>query len=268
MRKTRNNLPEVGRLTTIMQNVDEIGGDGTASRRDFILLSGLAACTAGATLANAAPALAAARPGAKEPLSALDPDAVLAQLIEGNKRFVGGMLEHPGRQPKDFAPLAEGQAPGAIVVGCADSRVAPELIFDQGVGDLFVVRVAGNVVSNAGPLVKGSIEFAVAELGARLIMVLGHEACGAVKAAVAHIDANDTLPGAIRELVDLIRPAAASVRGKPGDKLENAIKANVALGVERIKTLDPILSGFVKKGEVKVVGAVFELRTGAVKLID
>ena len=96
-----------------------------------------------------------------------DPDSVLARLLEGNKRFVSGKLAHPGRRPEDFAPLAEGQAPLAIIVGCADSRVSPEVVFDQGVGDLFVVRVAGNVVSGAGPFVKGSVEFAVAELGAR-----------------------------------------------------------------------------------------------------
>ena len=94
------------------------------------------------------------------------------------------------------------------------------------------------------------------------IVVLGHGACGAVKAAVEHIDANDTLPGSIRDLVELIRPAAAAVRGKPGDKLENAIKANVEMGVERLKGLDPILSRLVKTGELKVVGAVYELRSG------
>ena len=131
-----------------------------------------------------------------------------------------------------------------------------------------MVRVAGNIVDGAGPTMKGSIEFAVAELGVRLIMVLGHEKCGAVKAAVDHIDANDTLPGSIRDLVDLIRPAAAAARGKPGDKLENAIKANVEQGVERLKGLDPILSEFVKTGELKVVGAVYELRTGLVKFLD
>jgi carbonic anhydrase len=232
-----------------------------ASRREFIRLSGLAV---GAT----ALALPATGSSAGFPAQARDPDSVLARLIEGNKRFVSGQLAHPGRRPEDFAPLAEGQAPLAIIVGCADSRVAPEVVFDQGVGDLFVVRIAGNVVSGAGPFIKGSIEFAVAELGARLIVVLGHEACGAVKAAVAHIDANDTLPGAIRDLVEVIRPAAAAVRGKPGDKLENAIKANVAMGVERLKGLDPILSGLVKKGDVKVVGAVYKLRTGVVELLD
>jgi carbonic anhydrase len=203
-----------------------------------------------------------------QPAAARDPSAVLARLVEGNQRFVKGELAHPGRRPEDFAPLAEGQAPLAVIVGCADSRVSPELIFDQGVGDLFVVRVAGNAISGAGPFIKGSVEFAVAELGARLVVVLGHEACGAVKAAVAHIDANDTLPGSIRDLVEVIRPAAEAVRGKTGDKLDNAIKANVQIGVERLKGLDPILSDLVKKGELKMVGAVYELRTGAVKWLD
>jgi carbonic anhydrase len=234
--------------------------DGS-SRREFLRLSGLAVGTAGLGLATPGPA-------AGQPNAGRKPDAVLAQLIDGNQRFVKGELAHPRRRPEDFAPLAEGQAPLAIIVGCADSRVSPELIFDQGVGDLFVVRVAGNIVSGAGPSVKGSIEFAVAELGAGLIVVLGHGACGAVKAAIEHIDSNDVLPGSIRELVDLIRPAAAAVRGKPGDKLDNAIKANVEQGVERLKSLDPILSGLVKKGELKVVGAVYELRTGLVKFLD
>jgi carbonic anhydrase len=230
-----------------------------STRREFVRLTGLAAGAAGLALPTAG--RAANQPAAR------DPDAVLARLLEGNKRFVTGQLMHPGRKPEDFAALAEGQAPLAIIVGCADSRVGPELIFDQGVGDLFVVRVAGNIVDGAGPTVKGSIEFAVAELGARLIIVLGHSQCGAVKAAVAHIDANDVLPGSIRGLVDLIRPAAAAVRGKPGDKLENAINANVSLGVERLRGLDPILSEFTKKGELKVVGAVYELSSGLVKVL-
>lgn len=231
------------------------------NRREFVGLAGFAASVAGLSLTSTVWA-------AGPPAVARDADSVLAQLIEGNKRFVKGDLTHPRRRPEDFAPLAEGQAPLAIIVGCADSRVSPELVFDQGVGDLFVVRVAGNIVTGAGPTMKGSIEFAVAELGARLIMVLGHEKCGAVKAAVDHIDANDVLPGSIRDLVELIRPAAASVRGKPGDMLENAINANVKQGVERLKGLDPILAELVKKGELKVVGAVYELRTGKVRMLD
>ena len=137
------------------------------------------------------------------------------------------------RRPADFADLAEGQAPTAIIVACADSRVAPELIFDQGIGDLFVVRVAGNVVSEAGPVIKGSLEFAVAELGARLIMVLGHSACGAVKAAIAHIESSDELPGSIGGLVEVIKPAVRDAKDEPGDKLENMIRANVGKCVER-----------------------------------
>jgi len=144
--------------------------------------------------------------------------------------------------------------------------VAPELVFDLGVGDLFVVRVAGNIVSGAGPTVKGSIEFAVAELGVRLIMVLGHSQCGAVKAAIVHIDANDALPGSIGDLIDPIRPAVVAAKGLPGDKLTNVIKANVEKGVDRLKGLDPILSKLAKTGELKVVGAAYELRTGVVEV--
>ena len=196
------------------------------------------------------------------------PDEVLKDLLEGNRRFVEGKLENPRRSPEDFRNVAEGQSPVAAIVACADSRVTPEIVFDQGVGDLFVVRVAGNVISGTGPSLKGSLEFAVAELGVRLIVVMGHENCGAIKAAIAHIDANDELPGAIRELVDLLRPAAASVRGKPGDKLANAIEANVLQNVQRLKELDPILAPLVKSGELKVVGGVHDLKSGRARILD
>ncbi len=226
------------------------------SRRDFLRLTGLAAGAAGLTISSTGRAAQGAR----------DPDAALARLLEGNKRFVAGQLTHPGRKPEDFAALAEGQAPLAVIVGCADSRVPPEVIFDQGVGDLFVVRVAGNIVSGAGPTVKGSIEYAVAELGVRLIMVLGHSQCGAVKAAIQHIDDKDALPGSIGDLIDPIRPAVIAVAGKPGDKLTNVIRANVEAGVKRLKDLDPILAKLARTGELKVVGGSYELRTGAVEI--
>jgi carbonic anhydrase len=208
---------------------------------------------------------------AEEPKKAADkpgPDAVLRKLLEGNKRFVKGETANPRRKPEDFVPLAEGQSPLAVIVGCADSRVAPEIVFDQGVGDLFVVRVAGNVVNGAGATVKGSIEYAIAELGVQLIMVLGHSKCGAVKAALKHIDANDKLPGAINDLVNNIKPAVLKSKGEKGDPLENAIKANVGIGVERLKGLEPLLAGPVKEGKVKVVGAVYDLKDGSVKVID
>jgi carbonic anhydrase len=232
------------------------------SRREFLGTTGLAAGVAGLGFSREA---GAATAGA----AALSPDDVLARLLEGNRRFVAGtpsLLTR--RRPEDFAALAEGQAPTAIIVACADSRVAPELIFDQGVGDLFVVRVAGNVVTNAGPVVKGSLEFAVAELGARLIIVLGHSACGAVKAAITHIDNKDVLPGSIEGLVDVIRPAVSDAAGQPGDKVENVIKANVRKCVQTIKGLDPILAKFAGSGELKVAGGVYDLKSGQVEILD
>ena len=237
-----------------------MGSSQHTSRREFIRLAGLS--VSAATLAVPAAARAA-----EQPASRRDPKDVLARLLAGNKRFAEGQSTRLARTPKDFAADAAGQAPIAAIVGCADSRVSPELIFDHGVGDLFVVRVAGNVVSGAGPIVKGSIEYAVAELGVRLIMVLGHSQCGAVKAAIAHIDANDALPGAIGELVNLIKPAVAAVKGKPGDKLNNVIKANVERCVARLKGLDPILSKSFDKGDLKVVGATYQLSSGLVEMV-
>jgi carbonic anhydrase len=232
------------------------------SRRQFVqhfaTATGVIGLSGLARLSTLAAADAPARSG---------PDAVLEKLLQGNQRFVNGKLLHPRRMPQDFAALAAGQAPLAVIVGCADSRVAPELVFDQGIGDLFVVRIAGNIVSGAGPTVKGSIEYAVAELGSRLIMVLGHSGCGACKAAIEHIEANDALPGAIGELINPIRPIVRMVAGQPGDKLTNVIKANVKEGVKRLKSLDPILSKLVNSGELKVVGGIYQLSTGKVELV-
>jgi carbonic anhydrase len=230
------------------------------SRREFIRGVAVATGVAGLSgIARLSTLTAAERP---------KPEAVLKGLLEGNERFVEGKLLHPRRGPRDFAAAAEGQSPLAVIVGCSDSRVAPELVFDQGIGDLFVVRVAGNVVSGAGATVKGSIEYAVAELGSRLIMVLGHSGCGACKAAIEHIESSDALPGAIGDLVKTIRPVVRMVTGQPGNKLNNVIKANVLQGVNRLKGLEPILSKLVNSGELKVVGATYQLSTGKVELVS
>ena len=239
-----------------MSSMMERGIDLT--RRDLLRL---AAVTAGLVLVRE-PAVLAAAPGPGGP----SPDEVLRRLLEGNRRFVKGETTNPRRSPGDFRPLAEGQRPIAVIVGCADSRVPPELLFDQGVGDLFVVRVAGNVVLGAGPPVKGSIEYGVAELGVSLIMVLGHSECGAVKAAIKHINDQDPLPGALGILVNSIRPAVIKAKGMPGDPLDSAIRANVGIGVERLRGLQPIVAPAVKRGRVKVVGAMYDLRTGGVAL--
>ncbi len=240
-----------------------------ASRRDFVQ-TGIAATAA----TVAAASLLTPASGFGQPASAFgqsserpNPDSVLASLMEGNKRFVEGNVKSPGRTPEDFRALAEGQAPNAVILGCADSRVPPELLFDQGVGDLFVVRGAGNMVGT-GPILKGSIEFAVEVLGARLIMVLGHTTCGACSSAIKFLEDRKSLPGSIEGLVDYIRPSVRAVVGKPGDKLVNVIKANVLAGVKKLSELDPILSKLVKSGELKVVGAVYDLASGRVEIVN
>ena len=197
----------------------------------------------------------------------LNPDEALRELLAGNERFAGGRPNSPRRSPADFRQLAEGQHPFAMIIGCADSRVAPEILFDVGKGDIFVVRVAGNVVSGAGAVVKGSIEYAVAELNVPLIMVLGHSNCGAVKAAIAHLNAKDSLPGAINDLVELIKPAVEQSKGGSADPLGGAIHKNVQIGVEKLKGLEPILATPVKEGKLKIVGGVYDLRTGKVALV-
>jgi carbonic anhydrase len=131
---------------------------------------------------------------------------------------------------------------------------------------LFVVRIAGNVINGAGSTVKGSIEYAIAELGVQLILVLGHSECGAVKAAIAHIDAHDSLPGSINDLVQNIKPAVTAERDQPGNMLENVIKSNVERGVETLNKLQPIVAEAVEKGKLKVVGAVYDLKSGKVNL--
>jgi carbonic anhydrase len=194
-------------------------------------------------------------------------DEALHDLIRGNERFAKGQPTGLRRRPEDFRALAEGQYPGAVIVSCSDSRVAPEILFDVGVGDIFVIRVAGNVIGGAGAMVKGSIEYAVAELHVPLIVVLGHSGCGAVKSAIKHIDAKDALPGAINGLVELVKPAVIKSQGIPGDPLENAIRTNVELGVERLRGLEPILAPRVKDGTLKINGGVYDLKTGLVTLV-
>lgn len=235
-----------------------------ASRRSFIMSTGISMLTA--TLQRNA-AIAAIAGGAA-PAAKVDADQALQMLIDGNKRFDDGKITHPRREPGDFKPLAQGQYPIAAVVSCSDSRVTPEILFDVGIGDLFVIRIAGNYIDGAGAAVKGSIEYAVAELNVPLIMVLGHSQCGAVKAAIEHIHNHDSLPGSINDLVNSIKPAVLEAEGKSGDLLENTIEANVRRGVAKLKTMTPIVEPALKSGKIKVVGATYELATGSVSLLS
>ena len=189
----------------------------------------------------------------------LTADQVLKDLLDGNERFVTGKTLNPRQRPADFSKLASGQAPEAVIVGCSDSRVPPEILFDQGVGDLFVIRVAGNVIDGAGPTVKGSIAYAVVALGAPLVMVLGHSECGAVKSALETKE--QALPESIRNLVGLVNTG--------GEKdLNRAIAANVRAGVAKLKRLEPTLTQYVQANRLKVVGAVYNLASGKVTLVD
>ncbi len=181
-------------------------------------------------------------------------DEALARLKAGNQRFANASVSSGKPVGARRAATAEGQHPFAIIVGCADSRTSPEIVFDQSIGDLFVIRTAGNLVDDYA---LGSIEYAVAHLGQRLIVVLGHQKCGAVKAALSGGEA----PGHVHALVSAIQPAVQAVKGKPGDPLTNAIHENDALVAERIRKkakLGDLAS------QVRVVEGCYDLRTGKV----
>jgi carbonic anhydrase len=193
---------------------------------------------------------------------AVAPAEAVSKLKEGNGRYAGGSMQHPGQTTERREELTKDQHPFAIILSCSDSRVPPEIVFDQGLGDLFVVRVAGNVIDDHG---LGSIEYAVDHLGARLIVVLGHQSCGAVKAAKETIAANGKAPGHIQSLVTAIKPV---VEATAKDDLETTVKANVKHVVQALRSSTPILKAKVDSGEVQVIGGYYSLDTGAVSLLD
>ncbi len=190
------------------------------------------------------------------------PAKAIAKLKEGNGRYTSGNLEHPGQTTERRAELTKDQHPFAVILSCSDSRVPPEIVFDQGLGDLFVVRVAGNVIDDHG---LGSIEYAVDHLGARLIVVLGHQSCGAVKAAKETIAAKSKAPGHIQSLVAAIQPV---VEATAKDDLDTTVKANVKHVVQALRSSTPILKAKVDSGEVQVIGGYYSLDTGDVSLLD
>jgi carbonic anhydrase len=186
------------------------------------------------------------------------PVDALTRLKAGNQRFIAGKLQHPHQDSKRRAELATGQRPFAIVLGCADSRTSPEVLFDQGLGDLFVIRVAGNVLDDH---VLASIEYAVDHLGAQLIVVLGHQRCGAVQAAKETLDSKAEAPAHINSLVTAIQPAVEATRGAD---VEATVKANVENVVQSLRSSEPVLKKEVEAGAITVVGAYYNLDIGAV----
>ncbi|PYK57237.1 MAG: carbonic anhydrase [Verrucomicrobia bacterium] len=190
------------------------------------------------------------------------PAEAMSRLKEGNGRYTNGNPQHPRQSSEEREKLTKSQHPFAIVLGCADSRVPAEIVFDQGLGDLFVVRVAGNVIDDQS---LGSIEYAVDHLAVRLIVVLGHQRCGAVKAAKDTIAANGKAPGHIQSLVTAIEPA---VEATLKDDLEVTVKANVKNVVQALRSSTPVLKAKIDADELQVVGAYYSLDTGMVAFMD
>lgn len=228
------------------------------SRRSAMLLtvSALSVALAGRAFAkdNKAP---------PKPENVLSPAAALKHLMDGNARYVDGVSRrHDFKHEREA--LAGGQNPFAAVLSCADSRIAPEYAFDTGRGDLFVCRVAGNF---AGTETIASMEYAVAVLNTPLILVLGHDACGAVDATLKALKDNTSPPGHIPSLVDAIAPAAKVAMQQGGEVLDKAIRQNVVDNVAKLKSAAPILSAAVEQGKLKIAGGIYRLTTGTVDLI-
>jgi carbonic anhydrase len=194
--------------------------------------------------------------GASE-LKNITPEQSLKLLVEGNKRYANDQLLHPNHGQDRREAVTAKQTPFATILGCSDSRVAPEILFDQGIGDLFVVRVAGNVL---GPVEIGSIEFSAVYLHSSLIVVLGHENCGAVNAALTG-ETKD-----IEAITNKIRPALIHAAQQPGNALENAVKDNVRMVVGQVKN-SAVIAKLIQEKKVNVVGGYYRLTTGEVELL-
>lgn len=202
-------------------------------------------------------------PRAPKPENILTPDQALERLMQGNERYVSGKSA-----PLDFhdveAALAKGQNPYAAILGCSDSRVSPEHCFDEALGDLFVARGAGNYLTNDN---IATLEYSVAVLNTPLIMVLGHEGCGAVQAAIDAVDHYRDFPGHIQLMASAIAPAVRAVSDTSVGRLVNVTKENIIMTVERLRTKTPVLDYFHDQKKIRIVGGLYHLSTGRVELI-
>ncbi|WP_422422896.1 carbonic anhydrase [Pseudomonas sp. GZD-222] len=247
------------------KSCDSTSSSNPTDRRRFLRIAGLGA---GALLLSGglpdrlvtAAEKTAAPP---KPQNAISPDQALQRLIAGNERYVSGNSDtHDFKDEREA--LVSGQNPFVAVLSCSDSRIAPEYAFDTARGDLFAIRVAGNFVTDEG---LASLEYAVAVLGAPLILVLGHESCGAIDAGIKAVKDQTVFPGHIPKLTEALKPAIEKVLKQPGNLMENATAQNVKDSVQRLNNATPLITEALGKGTLKIVGGVYRLATGKVELI-
>ena len=230
---------------------------GSLDRRGFLQAA------AGTAALAAAPGSAFGKSEA-EATGRPSPPQALAQLMAGHERYLQGRTQVDDLA-SHRAELAKGQEPIAAILGCADSRVVPDFLYDQASGRLFVVRVAGNFVTADG---QASLEYGVEFLHIPLIVVLGHSTCGAVDAAVKVVKDDAKLPGKLPELADAIAPAVKAVLEEPGNLLDNAIAENVRRNVEILRKAEPIIGPAAASGKIQIVGGVYDIATGGLKMLD
>lgn len=241
------------------------------SRRGFlagsIAVGGAAMLAGGSRQAAGAPAPRVPPPPKDQRIAPkISPDEALKRLIDGNRRFLADQSPPMIQNSRRRLALTKTQEPFVAYVSCSDSRVPPELLFGRGLGEMFIIRNAGNTVDTVA---LGSIEYAVAVLGVPLIVVMGHQSCGAVKAALGVVEDNAVFPGVIGRMIEPIIPAVLQSRGQPGDKLENAGGSNVRRVVRQLRTAtDPLLLEPQREGRLRVVGAFYSFETGAVDFFD
>jgi carbonic anhydrase len=231
--------------------------NGFVSRRDFLKLAGVV----GIVAADFGGSLAAwgrdINPVNPKPVN---PDQALKLLLDGNQRFMHQRRKYPNQSLEHLQLVAKAQYPFASILGCADSRVPAEIVLDQGLGDLFVVRVAGNIASD---MAIGSLEYSTVVLGSQLIVVLGHRRCGAVAEAIK----NEPVPGRMGNIVESIKPSVLKVKLNTGDIYENAVIANIQYQAKKLQENSPILAQLINEGKLKIVGACYDIDIGKVTII-
>ena len=272
----RQRLPRQDSRRTLIrspQTADGLSGEDTAGEQTLSrrLWLGLVGASAAAALSGCGklrtnrvtvpPTLTIVTETPRRPID--NADMALQELKEGNQRFVNGQMQHPGQTPQRRHQLAQFQQPFAVILACSDSRVPVEMVFDQGLGDLFVIRVAGNIVDRA---VLGSIEYAVDHLATPLVVVMGHQSCGAVSATLESLQHDTTPHNAIARLVRAITPAVAVAEQRPGDLLDNTIRANAEQSRDAIVNA-PEVKQALDSGALKVVSTYYNLDAGTATII-